>query len=1245
MPAKDEITTPVEIKHGIQLKNIYITPNKRQKIPSEINTPPRSPLTKKIIQGQKVMKGKNFFFSYIKQLIKNFFGINEKAILESLAYLSKLKTNGKYLTTYEDANDIYRCLNENNKVLLEDKAIVLALLRENGQLYPNLVNINFELKSDKDVILTAVRERGVILEHAKAWNNDKEVVRAAVQQNYRAYRYVGNKLIQEINFTMEISKTDKRALQYIPIKFKNTISQLLKSDPSVVKYLSQEVILDFIKEDAFLNIIREYPPELLKNKNFLIQAIKQNCNFFDLISDEIKNDARFIKNLLDNPANKKSDSEIPENKDKESDSKITENIVLKIIAQKNPFLDIVKKTHPELLFKDAVFITKAIKQNYNFFDSISDETKNDAEFINSLINNFLNDKEADQNIVLKILVKVDIKVSKSIVERMSDDNILKLTKLDFISKINKNTLLKNIFDGSILNFLNEKQKNNKKIIFELFNIGEFGGHAFMRFASDSIKKDYQAVGEFIKQALNGSSILNQLNKAYILEVIKVNHEIYRLLPKAYLQDKEYLLNILMENSKIYPLLSKAQQADKEFIIVATKKDPAIFAQVIDVLYAHKPIDDKINEKLVCELLYHSPSSYNYIPRLYRRDEFFIAALDSDASIYLNGVNNKNLNFTKYFIKKLITEGHNPRILSYLDPTIAKATILFLISKGVKVNDKILDISLPLLLFIKDDLRKDIDFITDVLHREATYLSEKNQNQRFPFDLPKDIEFFGVHESLKSKEFISKLINQNRLHCESILQTITSKNLLLDLMKDNVANGYRTLMCYLGSHWRSNQEFILEAFKIEGNEIFEFIKQGLKRNKDFIAKLCVINANILEKIDESLINDKEFMFFLLQKNRNVSQYLNEKILFEIISNPFNFSFLSKELRSNLIERIKESNEFCQKWRDVNFFDVSISKLKNDLINQLRSVSDSIRKLKDDPEVISAKARKLIGKSITELAQGSFLAREILRHPQAYGMRNKLSDYLVNQLLTSKELSGEVELVEKIINEIIRALFLQLRENEEYINKMPRRIKVSELGEFWQEWHNLDLPIKKAIAFDNKKNDQNEPINITIKNKTERCDLDSELGKFILQLVQNNFNNDIEKNALRLFHQIDHVVIFTRGTEEQSALLVFNSNNEGTSNIIEIITSGLNDGTRKNIKTTAIIGEDGTKKIVRSMELSGHCVADYDRNLFANNVALRIFLPGLKKLGLVENYYKNPCNYYAETNKGLIETAKRFTATPK
>lgn len=979
-------------------------------------------------------------------------------------------------------------------------------------------------------------------------------------------------------------------MQFIPLGFKNAISQLLKKNHSIAKFLSKEVVLVFIKEDYRL---------------------------FDVISDELKEDERFIDSLLTYIR-------------KESNLQTTEYLVLKIIAQKKSFLEIIKKNNPEL-FKDKEFIPRAIKQNCDFFNLVNEEVKGNAEFINNLLVDA--DKKNEQTIALKVIA--DIKAGKMKLETINDDNILKLAELDFAENIkkhaiNKQVWLKDIFNNSVLYFLNENQKNNEKFVFALFNIRKFGAYAFTEFAGDNVKKKYFAVSKYIKQQSNCKKILRQLGKAYTLELIKVDYEIYRLLPKKWLQDEEYLRNIFIMNPKIYLLLSKEQKTDQAFFLAAAGKKGANVAEIIKVLYN--------NKKLICELLRRYPHAYNDLSCGYQDEEFFVAALDADPSVYLKHHNNPD------FIKKFLVEGHNPKILTYLDNRVAKKIILSFVSEGLKVSDKVLGISLPLLFFVPDDLRKDVNFITDVLHREATDLSEKNQNQRFPFDLPKDIEFFGVHESLKSKEFISKLINRNRLHCESILQTITSKNLLLDLMKDNVANGYRTLMCYLGSHWRSNQEFILEAFKIEGNEIFEFINQDLKR-KNFIAKLCVINANILKKIDASLINDKEFMFFLLQKNRDVSRYLNEQILFKIISNPFNFSFLSKELRNNLIKRMKESNEFCQKWQDVDLFDVSIRKLKDDLINQLRSADVSIRKLQNDPEVINAEVRKLIGKCITELAQGSFLAREILRHPQAYGMRNKLSDYLVNQLLTSKELSGEVELVEKIINEIIRALFLQLRENEEYINKMPRRIKVSELGEFWQEWYNLDLPIKEAIAFDNKKNDQNEPINIKIKNKTERCDLNSELGKFILQLVQNNFKNDIEKNALRLFHQIDHVVIFTRGTEEQSALLVFNSNNEGTSNFIEGITSGLNDGTRKNIKTTAIIGEDGTKKIVRSMGLSGYCVAGYDRNLFANNVTLRIFLPGLKELDLVENYDNNPCKLYTEANKGLVETAKRFAATPK
>ena len=104
-----------------------------------------------------------------------------------------------------------------------DKDVVLAAVQQNGFA---LKYASEELKKDREIVLAAVRQNGYALEYASELKKDREIVLAAVRQNGYALEYASEHLkADRMIVLVAIKNNNMDALQYIPINLRKEVKQ------------------------------------------------------------------------------------------------------------------------------------------------------------------------------------------------------------------------------------------------------------------------------------------------------------------------------------------------------------------------------------------------------------------------------------------------------------------------------------------------------------------------------------------------------------------------------------------------------------------------------------------------------------------------------------------------------------------------------------------------------------------------------------------------------------------------------------------------------------------------------------------------------------------------------------------------------------------------------------------------------------------------------------------------------------
>ena len=236
----------------------------------------------------------------------------------------------------------------NQNVRTRNKPIVLA----GGQNYGLTLQYAGEFQNDKELVLMAVQQDGLELQFASPeLRRDKDIVLAAVQHNGQALRFAGPELRNTKEIILAAVQQDGSALRYASPELRNT-------KPIVMTAVVQH------------GLTLEYASKELQNdKDIVLTAIQQHGCALQYASDSLKNDkdivlAAVIQNGL---ALQHVNEELKMDKD----------IVLAAVEQRGQALGFAS----EELQNDKEIVLTAVKQSGGALEYASEELQKDKEIV------------------------------------------------------------------------------------------------------------------------------------------------------------------------------------------------------------------------------------------------------------------------------------------------------------------------------------------------------------------------------------------------------------------------------------------------------------------------------------------------------------------------------------------------------------------------------------------------------------------------------------------------------------------------------------------------------------------------------------------------------------------------------------------------------------------------------------------------------------------------------------------------
>lgn len=147
-------------------------------------------------------------------------------------------------------------------------------------------SISDRLKNDRDVVLKAFSNCGNLYYSVpKQFADDKEVILTAAKQNSFAFNWVSSEIKNDKDFVMKLIEENPFIASYISDELKNDREVALKA----IKEIS---VNNFAEKKS--EVYSVFKDGLLKNKDFVNEAIKIDGYIFKYASEEIRNDKEVV---------------------------------------------------------------------------------------------------------------------------------------------------------------------------------------------------------------------------------------------------------------------------------------------------------------------------------------------------------------------------------------------------------------------------------------------------------------------------------------------------------------------------------------------------------------------------------------------------------------------------------------------------------------------------------------------------------------------------------------------------------------------------------------------------------------------------------------------------------------------------------------------------------------------------------------------------------------------------------------
>ena len=296
----------------------------------------------------------------------------------------------------------------------DDKEVVLTAINQNAMA------IRFaseRLKNDRELVISAVNKNGWVLRYLLNFNNDKEIVMLSLKFNGLILIVVSDILkddeevvFEALTHLPQIDSGYERMFPLISSRLKNNkefILKVLKFDDKYYHFLSDDLKND---KEFFLtacenipnptSLIDNMPQELCNDSDLMVKLITLNRQFLKKISTELKNNKEFVIKILKLSGryyhiisdNLKNDKEI-----------------FLIACENVQDHQTLITSMPEDFGNDRDFMIKLINFNFNFFNRVSIELKNDIGFCKlAILTNCLIYEYVSENMLINLSDKIDI---------------------------------------------------------------------------------------------------------------------------------------------------------------------------------------------------------------------------------------------------------------------------------------------------------------------------------------------------------------------------------------------------------------------------------------------------------------------------------------------------------------------------------------------------------------------------------------------------------------------------------------------------------------------------------------------------------------------------------------------------------------------------------------------------------------------------------------------------------------------
>jgi hypothetical protein len=368
-------------------------------------------------------------FAYVNMAINEYKkGVNKNNQNEPAASIENLKDNvRRYIDTIYLESKL--CLVSPN--LLSNKPFILTVINhcEDSHI---LKFASESIKADKSIVLEGIKYGPTLLEYlSKELRDDSEVVRRVAWQTGSCMKYASDRLKDDKDLFLDLFENTfgtPGAFQFASDRLKSDEDVILKGivyNKDVWGHVPEQLRCnkEFLIKAIEINYVAFYFNPLLKDIDFVFEAIKINGNAFKCLPIDFQNDKSFVLEMLKHnesiyehlPDNLKTDKEIilealPNSsesiKQMNDDLKSDRQFMLKVLMKNGASLEFV----PDKLKEDREIVLAAVKEGGAALKYVPDKFKEDREILLAAVKNggaalkYVPDKfKEDREVVLEAL--------------------------------------------------------------------------------------------------------------------------------------------------------------------------------------------------------------------------------------------------------------------------------------------------------------------------------------------------------------------------------------------------------------------------------------------------------------------------------------------------------------------------------------------------------------------------------------------------------------------------------------------------------------------------------------------------------------------------------------------------------------------------------------------------------------------------------------------------------------------------